>query len=180
MTRSLRYMDKNEPKKRKKSETPNEKSLKKNVLMLIGSIVFLGMWVHWTLADVTGEYTSSGYDSEVVRLSLVRRATNVKCELSWGYGAIMEATVNEIKPDEELNIVFHVPEKWLQRNQDDRSVVLEGRFFGSQMDMGHFAFRDNEIDARLIEGNHVYKVRLVRNRISSIYRQIQAHLPWLG
>lgn len=148
---------------------------------MLGSLLFfLFIWIGWSLGDVTGEYTSTGYSSEVVRLSLVRRAANVKCELSWGYGAILEATVNEIKPNEPLHIVFHLPDRWIQRGQRRREVVLEGNFKGGQIDILSGGFRDNEIDARLVEGTRIYKVRLVRNSISSIYRQIQSHLPWLG
>lgn len=176
MTRSYRSGSRDpSPPSKTKRPSREKKILNTNIILLVVLVLFITIAVGWSLGDVTGEYTSTGYSSEVVRLSLVRRAANVKCELSWGYGAILEATVSNINPNQELHIVFHVAPQWLHRGQQDREVILNGRFKNGAVSLG--GFQDNEIDARLIEGTRIYKVRLVRNSISSLSRQIQAHLP---
>lgn len=149
-----------------------------NIIIFFSLLLFTFVWIAWTVSDVTGEYASSGYDREVVRLSFLRLATNVKCRLSWGSGATMEATVNKIDPGQPLHIVFQTPPKWVQRGRPMRTVILDGKFAGSGMNPLQGKFQENEIKARLTEGDYFVNVRLLRNSVTSLWRQVQAHWPW--
>lgn len=149
-----------------------------NVIIFICLLIFSFIWIAWTISDITGEYASSGHDREVVRLSMMRLAANVKCRLNWGPGATMEATVNKIDPSQPLHIVFQTPEKWVSRGRAQRTVILDGRFAGNGMSPLQGSFQENEIKARLIENNQYVDVRLMRNSVASLWRQVQAHWPW--
>ncbi len=149
-----------------------------NVLIFFSLIFFSFVWIAWTVSDVTGEYASSGYDREVVRFSMYRLATNVKCRLDWGTGAAMEATVNKVDTNQPLHIVFQTPQKWVTRGRPQRTVILDGKFTGSGMNPLQGSFQENEIKARLIEDNRYIDVRLQRNSVTSLWRQVQAHWPW--
>lgn len=148
------------------------------MIIFLSLVVFTFVWIAWTVSDVTGEYASSGYDREVVRLSFLRLATNVKCRLSWGSGATMEATVNKIDQSQPLHIVFQTPQKWVSRGRPLRTVVLDGKFAGNGMNPLQGSFQENEIKARLSEGGYSVNVRLMRNSVASLWRQVQAHWPW--
>jgi hypothetical protein len=149
-----------------------------NVIIFFCLLVFSFVWIAWTISDVTGEYASNGHDREVVRLSLMRLAANVKCRLNWGTGATMEATVNKIETNRPLHIVFQTPQKWVSRGRPQRTVVLDGRFAGNGMSPLQGSFQENEIKARLIENGEYVDVRLMRNSVTSLWRQVQAHWPW--
>ncbi len=171
--------------KRKLEQKPSGKygkyirpSRRTNILVFALLLIFGIIWIGWTVSDVTGEYASSGRDREIVRLSMVRRATNVECKLNWGRGAVMEATVNQIDSSKPLHLTFQTPAAWVNRGKQARFVTLDGKFAGNGMDPMKGSFQENEIHAKLFEGNRVVKVRLLRNSITSLYRQVQSHWPW--
>jgi len=170
--------------KQRKSDRPGRfahvirPSRRFNVIIFFCLIVFSFVWIAWTVSDVTGEYASSGHDREVVRLSFLRLAANVKCRLNWGTGATMEATINKIDPAKPLHIVFQTPPKWVQRGRQMRTVILDGKFTGTGMNPLQGSFQENEIKARLTEGGFSANVRLMRNSVTSLWRQVQAHWPW--
>lgn len=149
-----------------------------NIIIFACLVVLMFIWIAWTISDITGEYASSGYDREVVRLSMIRLAAHVKCRLNWGSGATMEATVNKIDPSKPLHIVFQTPPKWVTKGRQQRTVILEGKFAGSGMNPLQGSFQENEIKARLIENNQYVDVRLLRNSVTSLWRHVQAHWPW--
>ncbi len=149
-----------------------------NVIIFLFLVSFSIIWVTWTMSDVTGEYQSSGYEREVVRLSMLRLATNVKCRLNWGSGATMEATVNKIDTSKPLYIEFHTPAKWVSAGRRERTVILDGKFTDNGSNPLQGSFQENEIKARLIENNQYVNVRLLRNSVASLWRQVQAHWPW--
>lgn len=149
-----------------------------NMIILVCLMVFSTIWIFWTISDLTGEYATSGRDREVVRLSLYRLATNVKCRLNWGTGATMEATINKVDTNQPLHIVFQTPEKWVNKGRPMRTVIFDGKFSGNGMNPLAGSFQENEIKARLIENNEYVDVRLLRNSVTSLWRQVQAHWPW--
>jgi len=149
-----------------------------NVIILVCLTAFTIIWILWTISDVTGEYATSGRDREVVRLSLYRLATNVKCRLNWGTGATMEATINKVDTNLPLHIVFQTPEKWVNKGRPMRTVIFDGKFSNSGMNPLGGSFQENEIKARLVENNQYVDVRLQRNSVTSLWRQVQAHWPW--
>jgi|GEM_PF-4814849 len=149
-----------------------------NVIILCCLIGFTIIWIFWTITDVTGEYATSGRDREVVRLSLYRLATNVKCRLNWGTGATMEATINKVDTNQPLHIVFQTPEKWVNKGRPMRTVIFDGKFSENGMNPLGGSFQENEIKARLVENNEYVDVRLLRNSVTSLWRQVQAHWPW--
>lgn len=149
-----------------------------NLIILCLLVAFTVIWTLWTISDVTGEYATSGRDREIVRLSLYRLATNVKCRLNWGTGATMEATVNKVDTNLPLHIVFQTPEKWVNKGRPMRTVIFDGKFSNSGMNPLGGSFQENEIKARLVENNEYVDVRLMRNSVTSLWRQVQAHWPW--
>lgn len=144
-----------------------KQKLSYNVIGLLSFLALVFILINWMLSDVTGEYTASDRVGEPVRLSIVRRAANVHSELSYGSGAYLETTVNEIDPAKGIHLVFDLPDEWVQKGQQFRRVTMEGKF------------DEGDIDATFMEGQEIFSIKLKRQPINSVYRQIQSHLPWL-
>jgi hypothetical protein len=140
----------------------------RDVGILLAAIVFGIIAINWTLNDITGEYTAVDPQLGTLSMSLIRKAANIRGELSCGTGAILEATVPESHPENELDLTFQLPQKWINEGQTYRRVEFHGRV------------QDGSITGVLQENGQVYPIKLERNALSSIYRQIQSHLPWLG
>ncbi|HEY9679265.1 MAG TPA: hypothetical protein V6C76_14750 [Drouetiella sp.] len=162
----------------RRSSTANSNQLQKShdrvrmLVMNMGLVLFviIGSWLYlgWMLSDVTGEYSANDDALGVVRLSLIRRATNIKGELSYGSGAILEMTTNKLEPDQEVNLKFELPQKWVDEGQTYRVV--------------NFAttISDGTASGVIKDGKKRYSVKLQKNSLASIYRQIQSHLPFAG
>ena len=122
----------------------------------------------WMLSDVTGEYTANDPHIGVVRMSVIRRATNVKSELSFGRGAILAASIPSASPGDKFSWKYVVPEEWVSKGQPYREVY----FYGT--------IKDGIATGIIKDGIGVYPVKLTRNTFASLYRQVQSHLPFMG
>jgi hypothetical protein len=133
-------------------------------------IMFIGMfWAacSWMLSDVTGEYSCQNNYVGQVRLSLVRKAANVKGELSYGSGSFLEMVTPNVVPDQEFQWTFSTPEKWVEKGQRKRYVKMTG------------TIKDGTVTAKIYEGRTVTDVTLARSGMASVYRQFQSHMPWV-
>src|ERR1700743_1505170 len=76
---------------------------RKYAMINIGLVCFVilmsGMVIYWTLNDITGEYAGDNRSVGLVRMSLIRKAANIKGELSYGSGSILEMETEKIDPD---------------------------------------------------------------------------------
>jgi hypothetical protein len=122
----------------------------------------------WMLSDVTGEYSCNDRHLGIIRMSLVRRATNIKGELSYGSGANLEMNTSKLDPDEKIDLTFELPQRWVEEGQTYRAVQFHG------------TIKDGIAAGVIQDGAGVYPVKMEKNSIASVYRQIQSHLPFAG
>lgn len=139
---------------------------------LLGNMVLffflLGLFAiscYWLFSDISGEYHIPGRGPDV-RMSLVRQATNVWGELAYGRGSVLQLVNTEPPKGEVINFIFETPPQWLKAGQKPRRV----RFVGT--------LKDGVMTGQFFEGTRVVKAKLERNPYTSVYRQIEAHLPW--
>lgn len=136
---------------------------------LVLFVICMSWWgLSWMLSDVTGEYTSNDPRLGIVRMSLVRRATNIKGELSYGPGALLEMTTTKLEPDTKIDLTFELPQRWIDEGQAPRFVHFNG------------TIKEGTASGVIRDGLQVFPVTLQKNSIASIYRQIQSHLPFNG
>lgn len=136
---------------------------------LVLFVICMSWWgLTWMLSDVTGEYTANDARLGMVRMSLVRRAANIKGELSYGSGAMLEMTTPKLEPDTQIDLTFELPQRWVDQGQDYRAVHFHG------------TIKDSTAIGVIRDGAEVYPVKLEKNSIASIYRQVQSHLPFNG
>lgn len=140
----------------------------RDIGILVLAIVCGFVSVNWMLSDITGEYTVNDPGLGIVNMSLTRKASNIYGELSYGRGAILEATIPEPNPDRKLDLTFELPQRWLKEGRTYRKVLFHGKV------------HDGTISGVLQENGQVYPIKLERNTLSSICRQIQSHFPGLG
>lgn len=132
-------------------------------------VIFMGIWgTTWLLSDVTGEYTSNDPELGTVRMSIVRRATNFKGELSYGSGAMLEMNTAQLPAEKKLDLIFEIPQKWVDEGQNFRSVKFHGMI------------KDGTISGVIQDGSAVFPIKLEKDGLSSLHRQIQSHLPFNG
>jgi hypothetical protein len=136
---------------------------------LVLFVIVMSWWgLGWMLSDVTGEYAANDAKLGMVRMSLVRRAANIKGELSYGSGAMLEMTTPKLEPDTQIDLTFELPQRWVDQGQDYRAVHFHG------------TIKDGTAVGVIRDGAEVFPVKLEKNSIASVYRQIQSHLPFNG
>ncbi len=136
---------------------------------LVLFVICMSWWgLTWMLSDVTGEYSSSDARLGIVRMSLVRRATNIKGELSYGSGAMLEMVTPKLEPDTQIDLTFELPQRWVDEGQEYRAVHFHG------------TIKDGTAVGVIRDGAEVFPVKLEKNSIASVYRQVQSHLPFNG
>lgn len=139
-----------------------------NMAMVI--IVIVGGWqaTLWILSDMTGEYRT--YDDRLgsVSLCLVRKATRMIGELSYGRGAILVLTQVKSEKPENLDLVFELPQEWVDKGQKYRQVEFRGKI------------EDTIVTGTIYDGQYKYDVKLFRDSIASIKRNVMALLPWVN
>jgi hypothetical protein len=142
------------------------------LLMNMGLFLFvvcMSWWgLTWMLSDVTGEYSANDPRLGIVRMSLVRRAANIKGELSYGSGAMLEMNTSKLDPDAKIDLTFELPQRWVDEGQTYRAVQFHG------------TIKEGIASGVIQDGAGVFPVKLEKNSIASVYRQIQSHLPFSG
>lgn len=136
---------------------------------LVLFVICMSWWgLTWMLSDVTGEYSANDARLGIVRMSLVRRATNIKGELSYGSGALLEMVTPKLEPDTQIDLTFEMPQRWVDEGQEYRAVHFHG------------TIKDGTAVGVIRDGAEVFPVKLEKNSIASVYRQVQSHLPFNG
>ncbi len=139
-----------------------------NMAMVI--IVIVAGWQAslWILSDMTGEYRA--YDDRLgsVSLCLVRKATRMIGELSYGRGAILLLTEVKSEKPENLDLVFELPQEWVEKGQKYRQVEFRGKI------------EDAVVTGTIFDGQARYDVKMFRDSIASIKRNVMALLPWVN
>ncbi len=144
---------------------------RKVVLQIIGLLAFVGLAsvaCSWMLSDITGEYGANDDRQGSIHMSIIRKATTVRGELAYGTGALLETTAPYASAGEQLNWTFSIPDRWLQQGQPQHTVYFHGKV------------EDGVVTGVLQDGAIVTPIKLPRNAIASIYRQLQSHLPWVS
>ena len=140
---------------------------------LIGNMVsflaVLGLFIvscWWLFSDISGEYYIPGRNAKSLRMSLVRQATNVYGELTIGNGATLLLVTTDPPRDENVDFVFETPKNRLRPGEKARRIEFSG------------IFKEGVLDGQFREGTRTIKARLERDGYTSVYRQIESHLPW--
>ncbi len=94
--------------------------------------------------------------------------TNIKGELSYGSGALLEMTTPKLEPDTQIDLTFELPQRWVDEGQVYRAVHFHG------------TIKDGTAAGVIRDGAEVFPVKLEKNSIASVYRQVQSHLPFNG
>lgn len=136
-----------------------------NILFCLAFILLGVVAVTWMMSDITGEYNMEVMGTRALSVSVVRKATTVEGELVPPNGAPMVLLSNTPPDGSEINWVFQTRDDAVKRGLTMRRAALRG------------TIKDGEIKGVLQEGNKEYQVRLKRDGISSIYRNLQSHLP---
>lgn len=129
---------------------------------ILGAIILACMWL---FSDISGEYYMRGQASSV-KISIIRQATNLWGELTFGRGAVMRLITTELPKDDMVNLVFETPPKWLAPGEKPRQVSFVG------------TVKDGVMKGEFHEGKRKIKATLERSGINSVYRQVESHLPW--
>ncbi|MDZ4835318.1 MAG: hypothetical protein SGJ27_16190 [Candidatus Melainabacteria bacterium] len=119
----------------------------------------------WLFSDISGEYYMRGQGTSV-RMSLIRQATSLWGELTFGPGAVLELVTTELPKDEFINLTFETPQKLQRQGVPPRVVAFSG------------TIKEGVIVGEFIDGKRRLKAKLERSGINSVYRQIESHLPW--
>ncbi len=136
-----------------------------NMGMFLAVLVLGILSCLWLFSDISGEYYMRGQSSSV-KMSIVRQATSLWGELTFGPGAVLQLTTTDPPKDDIVNFVFETPPKWELSGQKARQVSFVG------------SVKDGEMVGQFVEGNRKIKAKLERSGINSVYRQIESHLPW--
>lgn len=139
-----------------------------NMAMVIFFIVAGWQAMLWMLSDMTGEYRA--YDDRLgsISLCLVRKATRMIGELSYGRGAILSLVEVKSEKPEALDLVFELPQQWVDKGQQYKKVEFVGKI-------------DNGlVTGTIFDGQGKYDVKLIRDSIASIKRNVMSLMPWVN
>ena len=135
-----------------------------NMAMFL-SILVAGIFsCMWLFSDISGEYYMRG--QSMVKMSLVRQPTNLWGELTFGPGAILQLITTDPPKDDAVDLTFETPQNLQLQGESPRQVSFTG------------IIKEGEMTGEFREGKRVFKARLERDGINSVYRQVESHLPW--
>lgn len=140
-------------------------------VQIIGLLAFVGLAsvaCSWMLSDITGEYGANDGRQGSIHMSIIRKATTIKGELAYGSGALLETTAPFASAGDQLNWTFSIPDRWIEQGQSQHIIYFHGKVV------------DGVVTGVLQDGAVVTAIKLPRNAIASIYRQLQSHLPWVS
>jgi hypothetical protein len=135
------------------------------IVLLVGSSLIAWSWM---INDISGEYVSTDKARRIITMSIIRKATTIKANLSLGSDALLETTAPSTASAQQLDWNFSVPQRWIEKGQTQRTVNFKGRV-------------DNGVVTGILSnGKSRLPIKLSRNRLASIYRMFQSHLPWVN
>lgn len=135
-----------------------------SLTILVAALGCLGIF--WTLNDISGEYQGMDQQLGVIHLTLIRKPAGMKGQIFYGRGAPLTISEGALQNNRDLTLTFAIPKQQVDQGARARNATLRG-----QVDNGI-------IKGTLEEGGFAFPITLVRNKISSIFLQLQSHLPW--
>lgn len=135
-----------------------------SLTVLVAALGCLG--VFWTLNDVSGEYQGMDQQLGVIHLTLLRKPAGMKGQIFYGRGAPIAISEGNLENNRDLSLTFATAQEQVGAGQTARNAALRGQI------------SDGIIKGTLEEGGFSFPITLVRNKISSIFLQLQSHLPW--
>jgi len=158
--------------KKKVVSDEDKKEVRKKLLTLLSNqtaclvIIFalIGAY-NWMSADYSGEFISQDKELGLVKLSLIRRATTIDGELYYNDTPALEMQQGKQPKEGQVDLTFTNQNPWAVRP----GSIVRSRFIGT-------------IDSSVAEGAIVdfhgsHEVRLTKNIVASLFRQLQAHIP---
>ena len=133
--------------------------------LLLATIACTVLVFWWLISDYSGDYRANDPNLGQVSLIIIRKATNLKGEISFGIGAPLELVDSKVGPEKQIHLSFALPQRWLDKGQQVRTAKLDGEL------------QDNAIKATINDGSNDYPVILTRDSLASLYKQIQGHIP---
>lgn len=124
--------------------------------------------VSWMMTDVSGDYAGTIDRVGPVQLTLIRRPAGMSGNISYGVGSALDITEGSLGKGQELSLAFARSRKWLDLGQSPRQATFSGRIEGKS------------IKGTLTEAGVSVPVTMVKNDLSSLYRRLQSHLPWVS
>lgn len=165
MDRKRKEEEKEEKDKKKKARKRVFKLLSNEALCLAIIFAMIASF-NWLASDFTGEYLTMDKTLGLVKLSLVRRAATIEGELSYGNRPNLILT-SSADPTKESRMEFSTSPQW----QANGNLPVKAVFLGK--------IEANSAKGTIIDAHGKYKVRLEKNMVASIFRQMQVHLPIL-
>ncbi|HEY9772440.1 MAG TPA: hypothetical protein V6C81_01380 [Planktothrix sp.] len=131
--------------------------------------IFVGgtlMALSGLLSGIGGEY-GANEGTNVIHMSIVRKADTIDAKLSMGHGPLLVATDEPtVSVGDQVHWTFSTPQRLVASGRKRREVIFTG------------TIEDGEIKGVLQDGMTVMPIKLPRDGIASIYRMFQSHLPW--
>lgn len=165
MDRKAKEEEKEEKEKKKKARKRVFKLLSNEALCLAIIFAMIASF-NWLASDFTGEYLTMDKTLGLVKLSLVRRAATIEGELSYGNRPNLILT-GSADPTKESRMEFSTSPQW----QANGNIPVKAVFLGK--------IESNAAKGTIIDAHGKYKVKLEKNMVASIFRQMQVHLPIL-
>ena len=135
-------------------------------------VVIFGMIsaFNWMATDYSGDYMGQNPALGMVRLSLTRRATTIEAELSYGRpSCFLELDQSKDQPtpraDKPINLYFATPEQWRRPDKQVGYANFKGRI------------EDGTASGTISDSSGQYKVKLEKNVLTSLFTQLQSHIP---
>lgn len=152
------------------------KDNKKRLLKLLGNealclIIIFGLisTFNWMASDYSGDYMGKNDELTAVELSITRRATTVDAELTYGSRGLLQLDKEKDQPTpkegQPIKLDFTTPPQWLGNGRESWQATFKGRING---DKAVGTISDSTGD---------YKVNLSKNVLTSLFRQLQSHIP---
>lgn len=155
-----------------KEEKGEKKKRKARVIKLVSNemlclaVIFAMIAVfNWLSSDYTGEYVTMSRQLGMIKLSLVRRAATVEGSLIYGHSPNLELVGKADPSKPTVRMEFATNEQWEMMGRPARKAVFLGKITSSAA------------VGTIIDTEGKYKVKLEKNVLASVFRQLQVHLP---
>lgn len=135
-----------------------------NIIVCLGVIFFSMFAINWFMSDISGVY-SLNVAGHVMRVSIVRKPASIWGEMDLGNSAMLSLVTTVPPQDENVSWIFQTDEQWVKQGQAKRQVMFLG------------TIKDGVMQGQFQSGKKVFKAKLKRDGLDSLYRQVQAHMP---
>jgi hypothetical protein len=137
--------------------------------LCLGIIFGLISAFNWMAADYSGDYMGQSGELRMVRLSITRRATTVDADLSYGQQGALQLDQSKDHPspqaDKPISLDFVTPEQWRRPGKKIWHANFKGRI------------KDGTATGTIIDSTGIYKVTMEKNVLTSLFTQLQSHIP---